>query len=197
MNQCYLCSSTTYWWQPVFARSIPNNIVSQHPCFALHWRCVSLLHPVSSHHRDLYEGSYGTPNHWSLGCWSWFSSSSRRNTIAPHNTQHTSSRRCVPLKRKCILIWKRVTQAARPAERFSFIPTGFILVTRSSRQIEQRNARGEVEQGRRELSVKSRWQRLKKTICFEGWSAYLFGFGNDTGAICGWLCSNLFCLCYE
>jgi hypothetical protein len=93
--------------------------------------------------------------------------SRRNNNITPRDRQRTCNP-CTSLKRKCTIMWKRVTQATRPAERFSFIPPGFILVARSPKKTEESTAHGEVEYGRREPPPKTRWQLLKRTFSFKG-----------------------------
>jgi hypothetical protein len=128
-------------------------------CFAPQWGCISLFHPVPSRHRVLCRRNCGMPKLCPSSHAELDFACSRSPTA--RDRQRTTTQPCTSWKRKCTIMWKRVTQAVRPAERLSFIPPGFILVARSPKKTQERRVHREVEHQRRVLSLKTRWQRLK------------------------------------
>lgn len=98
---------------------------------------------------------------------------SRRTSTKVCNSQNTSGQPCVSLKRKLTVTWKKVTQAARPAVRHSFIPPGFILVARPhsllwSTKTKEKRAPGGLRNTSGGEPVMARSRRLKHAFCLWG-----------------------------
>lgn len=107
-------------------------------------------------------------------CWVQRFVFSRRTSTKVRNSQNTSGQPCISIKRKLTVTWKKITQAARPAVRHSFIPPGFILVARPhsllwSTKTKEKKSPGGLEHAGGGEPAMARSERLKHGFCLWRW----------------------------